>query len=154
MAPPADAPALPETAHVLLVEDDDGMRVLVTRLLRESGYRVTGCRSGAEMWSLLPETPVDLVLLDVMLPGASGFDLLRALRAKGTVPVIMLSAHTGRGEDMRAQALIDGASGCFNKANAMREKDRLIQLVKDAAHREARLDREDIEAVAAMRAAE
>ena len=80
-------------AHVLLVEDDDGMRMLVSRILRESGYRVTGCRSGAEMWSLPPGTPVDLVLLDVMLPGASGFDLLRALRAKGSVPVIMLSAR-------------------------------------------------------------
>ncbi|KOX58356.1 PhoB family transcriptional regulator, partial [Streptomyces purpurogeneiscleroticus] len=85
--------SLPDEAHILLVEDDDGMRVLVSRILRESGFRVTGCRGGAEMWSLLPDTPVDLVLLDVMLPGASGFDLLRALRAKGTVPVIMLSAR-------------------------------------------------------------
>ncbi|MGU3541393.1 response regulator transcription factor [Methylobacterium sp. A52T] len=85
--------ATPEAAHVLLVEDDDGMRVLVTRILRESGFRVTGCRSGAEMWSFLPGLAVDLVLLDVMLPGASGFDLLRALRARGTVPVIMLSAR-------------------------------------------------------------
>ncbi|MGV7030547.1 response regulator transcription factor [Methylobacterium symbioticum] len=83
-----------EAAHVLLVEDDDGMRVLVTRLLRESGYRVTGCRTGTEMWRLLPETSADIVLLDVMLPGASGFDLLRALRAKGGIPVIMLSARS------------------------------------------------------------
>ena len=78
-------------SHVLLVEDDGGMRMLVTRALRESGYRVTGCRCGAEMWSLLPG--VDLVLLDVMLPGASGLDLLKALRAKSAVPVIMLSAR-------------------------------------------------------------
>lgn len=89
----SDTPPYRAAASVLLVEDDDGMRVLVTRILRESGYRVTGCRSGAEMWSLLPETPVDLFLLDVMLPGASGLDLLRALRAKGTTPVIMFSAR-------------------------------------------------------------
>ncbi|MEE7478782.1 DNA-binding response regulator [Methylobacterium hispanicum] len=82
-----------DTAHVLLVEDDDGMRMLVTRVLRESGYRVTGCRSGAEMWPILIAGAVDLVLLDVMLPGASGLDLLKALRAKGSVPVIMLSAR-------------------------------------------------------------
>ncbi|CAX22812.1 response regulator transcription factor [Methylorubrum extorquens] len=88
-----NAQAPPEAAHVLLVEDDDGIRALVTRILRESGYRVTGCRSGADMWSLQPDLAVDLVLLDVMLPGVSGFDLLRALRAKGTVPVIMLSAR-------------------------------------------------------------
>ena len=67
--------------------------MLVTRLLRESGYRVTGCRTGAEFWRLLPAGGVDLVLLDVMLPGASGLDLLRALRAKSTVPVIMVSAR-------------------------------------------------------------
>lgn len=81
-------------ARILLVEDDDGMRLLVARVLRESGFSVTGCRSGAEMWSLLPGIGVDLVLLDVMLPGASGLDLLKALRAKSTVPVIMLSARS------------------------------------------------------------
>ena len=79
--------------RILLVEDDDGMRALVTRLLREGGYQVTSCRSGAEMWDLYPEAGVDLVLLDVMLPGASGIDLLRAIRARSTVPVIMLSAR-------------------------------------------------------------
>ena len=88
-----DAARSLEAAHILLVEDDDGMRTLVARILRENGYRVTGCRSGAEMWSLLPDIAVDLVLLDVMLPGASGFDLLKALRTKGTVPIIMLSAR-------------------------------------------------------------
>jgi DNA-binding response OmpR family regulator len=90
---PADVLACPDAGHVLLVEDDDGMRVLVSRALRESGYRVTGCRSGAEMWRLLPQGGVDLVLLDVMLPGASGLDLLRALRARSSVPVIMVSAR-------------------------------------------------------------
>lgn len=93
MTTPTDASLNSEELHILLVEDDDGMRVLVTRILRESGYRVTGCRSSAEMWPLLSETTVDLVLLDVMLPGASGLDLLRALRAKRSVPVIMLSAR-------------------------------------------------------------
>ncbi|KQO50358.1 MULTISPECIES: response regulator transcription factor [unclassified Methylobacterium] len=88
-----DTPSLAGTAHILLVEDDDGMRMLVTRLLRENGYRVTGCRNGGEMWRLLPEGGIDLVLLDVMLPGASGIDLLRSLRAKSTVPVIMVSAR-------------------------------------------------------------
>jgi DNA-binding response OmpR family regulator len=93
MASPPTVLLPSEAAHILLVEDDDGMRVLVTRILSESGFRVTGCRNGAEMWSFLPDLTVDLVLLDVMLPGASGFDLLRALRARGTLPVIMLSAR-------------------------------------------------------------
>jgi hypothetical protein len=66
----------------------------------------------------------------------------------------MLSSYAARGEELRAQALLMGASGCFNKANAVREKDRLIKLVKDAAHREARLDREDVQALEAIKAAE
>lgn len=83
----------PGGAHVLVVEDDDGTRMLLTRILRESGYRVTGCRNGIEMWRLLPEAGLDLVLLDVMLPGGSGLDLCRALRARSTVPIIMVSAR-------------------------------------------------------------
>ncbi|KQO68286.1 response regulator transcription factor [Methylobacterium sp. Leaf89] len=96
MNPLEGAGPMPELGHVLLVEDDDGLRILVSRALRDSGYRVTGCRSGAEMWRLLPEGGIDLILLDVMLPGASGLDLLRALRARSTVPVIVVSA---RGEE-------------------------------------------------------
>lgn len=91
--PSGDIPSPSDAGHVLLVEDDDGLRMLVTRLLREAGYRVTGCRSATEFWRLLPTGGVDLVLLDVMLPGTSGLDLLRALRAKSTVPVIMVSAR-------------------------------------------------------------
>lgn len=83
----------PTEARVLLVEDDDGTRMLLTRVLREAGYGVVGCRNGTELWQLLPAAGVDLILLDVMLPGASGLDLLRALRAKTSVPVIMVSAR-------------------------------------------------------------
>jgi len=66
----------------------------------------------------------------------------------------MLSSHTARGEETRAQCLLLGAAGCFNKANAVREKDRLIKHVKDAAHREASLDVEDRAALEAIRAVE
>lgn len=101
MNPVPGAPSGPDAGHgpmghVLIVEDDDGLRLLMTRALRESGFRVTGCRSGAELWRLLPEGGIDLILLDVLLPGASGLDLLRALRARGSVPVIVVSA---RGEE-------------------------------------------------------
>lgn len=86
---------LPSTdaSHVVLVEDDDGLRMLMTRLLREAGYRVTGCRNAIEFWRIQSAGGVDLVLLDVMLPGASGLDILRTLRARSTVPVIVVSAR-------------------------------------------------------------
>lgn len=81
-------------AHVLVVEDDAPMRHLIARLLRENGFRVTGARDGREMWEALGRAGVDLVVLDVMLPGQSGFDLLRSLRARpGTPPVLMVTAR-------------------------------------------------------------
>ena len=95
-APPPGAPprrGLDPEAHVLVVEDDAPMRHLITRLLRENGIRATGARDGREMWDALENADVDLVLLDVMLPGRSGFDLLRALRARpGAPPVVMVTA--------------------------------------------------------------
>ena len=143
--------------RVLVVDDSVTMRAMLRQVLEsDREIRIAGLAASAdEADRMLADSLVDVITLDIEMPGRSGIAYLQDLRRKGQfTPVIMLSAHTGRGEDMRTQALIDGASGCFNKANAMREKDRLIQLVKDAAHREARLDREDIEAVAAMRAAE
>jgi two-component system OmpR family response regulator len=79
--------------HVLVVEDDAGTRVLLTRFLQENGFTATGARDGAEMWEALERGPADLVLLDVMLPGTGGMDLCRALRRKSAVPIIMLTAR-------------------------------------------------------------
>ena len=83
----------PAEPRVLVVEDDAGTRVLLTRFLQENGFAATGARDGAEMWEALERAPVDLVLLDVMLPGTGGMDLCRALRRKSAVPIIMLTAR-------------------------------------------------------------
>jgi two-component system OmpR family response regulator len=80
-------------AHIVVVEDDGEMRTLIAKFLRQNGYRVTGARDGREMWETLSNAPVDLILLDVMLPGQSGLDLTRALRAKTRVPIIMVTAR-------------------------------------------------------------
>jgi len=84
---------LPAEAHLLVVEDDGEMRRLIAKFLRQNGFRVTGARDGREMWETLANAPVDLVLLDVMLPGQSGLDLCRTLRAKSQVPIIMVTAR-------------------------------------------------------------
>lgn len=84
---------LPPEAHILVVEDDGEMRTLIAKFLRQNGYRVTGARDGREMWETLGNAPVDLILLDVMLPGQSGLDLTRALRMKTQVPIIMVTAR-------------------------------------------------------------
>lgn len=88
--------ALENEAHLLVVEDDGEMRQLVVKFLHQNGFKVTGVRDAAEMWDAIAATPVDLILLDIMLPGQSGLDLCRALRARSRVPIIMVTA---RGEE-------------------------------------------------------
>ena len=100
-------------AHVLVVEDDGEMRNLIAKFLRQNGYRATGARDGREMWETLANAAVDLILLDVMLPGQSGLDLTRALRAKTQVPIIMVTA---RGEETdRVVCLVLGAQDYIPK---------------------------------------
>jgi two-component system OmpR family response regulator len=77
---------------ILLVEDDAPLRTLTTRALQENGYVVRPCGAAPEMWQALTMGPVDLVLLDIMLPGTSGIDLCRALRKESDVPIIFVSA--------------------------------------------------------------
>jgi two-component system OmpR family response regulator len=84
---------LPPSAHVLIVEDDGDTRLLLTRFLAENGMRATGARDGREMWDVLGRVPVDLVLLDIMLPGTTGLDLCRALRTRSDVAIIMVTAR-------------------------------------------------------------
>ncbi|MBN9319023.1 MAG: response regulator transcription factor [Caulobacterales bacterium] len=78
---------------VLVVEDDPSLRTLLTRVLRENGFRTLSAGSGPEMARLLESGPVDMILLDVMLPGPTGFDLCRAIRRTSDVPIIILSAR-------------------------------------------------------------
>ena len=60
---------------ILLVEDDAGLRTLTARALGENGFQVRPAASAPEMWIAFDAGPVDLVLLDIMLPGTSGIDL-------------------------------------------------------------------------------
>lgn len=117
----AERRLLDPEAHILIVEDDGEMRSLVARLLREASFRVSTARDGREMWEVLenPAGHPDLILLDVMLPGASGLDLLRRLRERSRVPVLMLTA---RGEEMdRVLGLELGADDYVAKPFAPRE---------------------------------
>ncbi len=79
-------------AHVLIVDDDAQIRQLAAKLLREHGHRVSMARDGREMWSVLDDASIDLVILDIMLPGGSGLELCREIRARSALPVIMLTA--------------------------------------------------------------
>ncbi len=106
-------------SHVLVVDDDPQLRLLVSRLLRANGYRVTGAADGNEMRAAMALTAFDLVVLDVMLPGASGFDLCRELRRESAIPVIMLTARGSEAD--RVEGLDLGADDYLAKPFSPRE---------------------------------
>jgi two-component system, OmpR family, response regulator len=83
----------PDTvAHLLVVDDDAGIRVLLAERLGAYGYRVTTASGVAEMERVLARGGVDLVVLDVMMPGEDGLSACRRLVQAGGPPVIILSA--------------------------------------------------------------
>lgn len=79
------------SGHVLVVDDDREIRELLGRFLSKHGYRVTAVGDGKEMRRILEDWKIDLVILDLMLPGEDGLSLCRGIRAKSQIPVIMLT---------------------------------------------------------------
>ena len=88
--PPRPADDAP---HLLLVDDDRRIRDLLSRFLASEGYRVTTAKCAADARAKLHGLHFDLLILDVMMPGESGFDLARAIRTESAVPIIMLTAR-------------------------------------------------------------
>jgi two-component system OmpR family response regulator len=82
--------------HLLIVDDDPGLRELLTDYLGRNEFRVSAVADGRGLWAALEREPVDLVILDLMLPGDDGLVLCRNLRARSPMPIIMLTA---RGDD-------------------------------------------------------
>jgi two-component system OmpR family response regulator len=83
--------------HILIVDDDAEIRRLAGKFLREHGHKVTAAQDARDMREAMAAGTVDLVILDVMLPGVSGLDLCRDIRRTSNVPIIMLTA---RGSDV------------------------------------------------------
>ncbi len=78
--------------HILVVDDDREIRDLLSKFLERQGMRVTAARDAREARRLWPLGRYHLVVLDLMLPGESGLDLARWLRAQDDVPIVMLTA--------------------------------------------------------------
>jgi two-component system, OmpR family, response regulator len=108
-----------EDVHVLVVDDDPRIRSMLTDYLQEQGLRVSVAEDGREMWTCIDRSPVDVVLLDVVLPGEDGLTLARQLRARVETPIIML---TGRGDVVdRVVGLEMGADDYVAKPFHLRE---------------------------------
>jgi two-component system OmpR family response regulator len=78
--------------NLLVVDDHREIRDLVSRFMSKHGFRVTVARDGTEMRKVLKSSAIDLVVLDLMLPGEDGLTLCRELRARSNVPIVMLTA--------------------------------------------------------------
>jgi len=91
-----------DAPHILLVDDDRRIRDLLSRFLSGEGYRVTTAASAGDARAKLLGLHFDLLILDVMMPGETGFDLARFIRTSSSVPIIMLTARH------EAEARIEG----------------------------------------------
>ena len=109
------------TDHILVVDDDRDIRELIVDYLLKSGYRATGAANGKEMRAVLDKQAVDLVVLDIMMPGDDGLTLCRQLRSgqHKDLPILMLTA---RHDDMdRILGLEMGADDYVVKPFVARE---------------------------------
>ncbi|HIY21716.1 MAG TPA: response regulator transcription factor [Candidatus Flavonifractor merdigallinarum] len=84
-----------ETCHILVVEDDPDINRLLCTILENAGYDCRPAYSGSEAQLWTQQYQYDLVLLDLMLPGLTGEELIRELRRKRTMPILVLSAKAG-----------------------------------------------------------
>jgi two-component system response regulator RegX3 len=108
-----------DTTTVLVVEDEDSFVDALTVGLQREGFRVQVARDGAEALELFDLVEPDLVLLDLMLPRISGVDVCRQLRARSTVPIIMVTAKSS--EIDTVVGLEVGADDYVSKPYRMRE---------------------------------
>jgi two-component system phosphate regulon response regulator OmpR len=124
--PPDDAP------HILIVDDDRRIRDLLSRFLNTEGYRVTTADTAAEARAKLDGLSFDLLVLDVMMPGESGFELARSIRASSSVPILMLTARDEK--ESRIEGLEIGADDYVAKPFEPRELSlRINNILKRSA---------------------
>jgi DNA-binding response OmpR family regulator len=101
------------TAHVLVVDDSPQNLLVASRHLEASGYQVATATSGEQALAYLETAQVDLVILDVLMPGIGGFETCRRIRAKSQLPVMFMTALGDR--DATAPALEAGADDLVAK---------------------------------------
>ena len=109
----------PLDLSILIVDDDAQLRQIVAKLLRSQGYKATPVGGGREMLETLRATHIDLIVLDVMLPGTSGIELCRQVRQTSSVPIMMLTARSE--ETDRVLGLEMGADDYLTKPFSSRE---------------------------------
>jgi DNA-binding response OmpR family regulator len=111
--------AVPAPVHVLAIDDDPSMRQLIADYLTDNDIQVTALGSGRDIGDVMARHTIDLVILDLKLPGEDGMQIARSLRAESDVPIIML---TGRKDEAdRVMGLELGADDYLTKPFSPRE---------------------------------
>lgn len=106
--------------HILIVDDDPEIRPLLKQFLQQNGFpEVSVAADGPEMRAVLEREAISLIVLDIMLPGESGFAITRSLRRESPVPIIIISARTGAGD--RIDGIDMGADDYITKPFDMHE---------------------------------
>ena len=125
-AKPAD-----DAPHLLVVDDDCRIRDLLSRFLAGEGYRVTTADNAKDARAKLTGLSFDLLILDVMMPGETGFELARSIRGHSSVPILMLTARDGA--ESRIEGLQIGADDYLSKPFEPRELSlRIANILKRA----------------------
>jgi len=114
-----NSPTALQDPHLLVVDDDERLRALLQRYLSTNGFRVSAAANAADARALMKSMAFDLLILDVMMPGESGYELTESVRAHSSVPILMLTAK-GEAED-RIQGLERGADDYLPKPFEPRE---------------------------------
>lgn len=120
-------------AHIVVVDDEEDIRSIVGRYLVKNGYNVSEADGGAALKTILAERPVDLVVLDINMPGEDGLSIARHLRTLGPIGIIML---TGAGDPIdRVIGLEIGADDYVPKPFDLRELLARVRAVLRRANR-------------------
>ena len=107
---------LRQTPHIMVVDDDPDTVSILARHLQREGYVAIEAISGSECLRIIREQPVDVILLDLMMPGMDGFEVCRALKSNpdtSTIPIIMITARDDM--DARAEGMRLGVSDFLAK---------------------------------------
>ncbi|KRB86343.1 hypothetical protein ASE00_06395 [Sphingomonas sp. Root710] len=137
-----------EHINVLIVDDSLIIRAMLAGLFeKDRRLNVVGVAASAEeATSILERRHVDVVTLDIDMPGIDGLTYLQTLNAQH-IPAVMLSGSTAEGSETRIGALLLGAAACFNKADAVKNANALVQLIKASALHRVKLSRTDAAAL-------
>ena len=128
------------SATVLVVDDDEASREALAMLLEQMGLKTLAARSGEAALDVLKHAPVDLVLLDIRMPGLTGFDVLTRLQRRPRRPPVIMTTASGDSQDV-GEALRLGAVGYILepvRADVLRTRvQRFLKLPSGAAERTA-----------------